>query len=105
LGVWLSHVPSSHFAAFWSLWTVRKPDGRVFFVDNAVHVTGSRGQQIDEERTLRTLADGSEFEIVKCGTSRRRSSATLPSLAGIFRVRVTGNGMFIVGTGARSHSR
>jgi len=35
-GFWLSHVPSSRFAGFWSLVDrALKPDGRVFLVDNA----------------------------------------------------------------------
>jgi demethylmenaquinone methyltransferase/2-methoxy-6-polyprenyl-1,4-benzoquinol methylase len=35
-GFWLSHVPSSRFAGFWSLLDrALKPAGRVFLVDNA----------------------------------------------------------------------
>jgi hypothetical protein len=61
---------------------------------------GSTGPQIDEERTLRTLAAGSEFEIVR---RWYELEALERELGWNFRVRVTG--MFIVGTGAWSHSR
>ena len=70
-GFWLSHVPPQRFEAFWRL--VRdalRPDGRVFFVDNAVPIeqaATANGRQVntpwsqtwlDQGVSLRTLADG-----------------------------------------------
>jgi len=59
---WLSHVPDERFEVFWS--TVHQAlddDGRVFFIDNLRPVdTKAR-----DGRTVRTLNDGREFEIVK----------------------------------------
>jgi SAM-dependent methyltransferase len=77
-GFWLSHVPPGRFERFWTL--VRdalRPRGRVFFTDNAVPVeqaaaADSRRVDIPWSRTwidrgvsIRTLADGREFPIVK----------------------------------------
>ena len=77
-GFWLSHVPPQRFQDFWTL--VRgalRPGGRVFFVDNAVPVeqaASANGRQtstpwsqtwLDQGVSVRTLADGREFRIVK----------------------------------------
>ena len=77
-GFWLSHVPPQRFAGFWQL--VRealRPDGRVFFVDNAVPIeqaAAAHGRQVDtpwsqtwldQGVSVRTLADGRRFRIVK----------------------------------------
>jgi demethylmenaquinone methyltransferase/2-methoxy-6-polyprenyl-1,4-benzoquinol methylase len=59
-GFWLSHVPDRLFDGFWE--TVRaalRPGGRVFFLDSA------RRDRPDTETTVRRLADGREFRIVK----------------------------------------
>ena len=69
---WLSHVPRSRFAGFWSLvgsWLA--PGGRVFLVDNrnASHPTREiadpyvirRGSDLE----LRRLHDGREFQVVE----------------------------------------
>ena len=59
-GFWLSHVPDTLFEDFWQkLRGWLKPDGRVFFVDSA------RRDRPDTETTMRRLADGREFRIVK----------------------------------------
>jgi SAM-dependent methyltransferase len=77
-GFWLSHVPPQRFEAFWRL--VRdalRPDGRVFFIDNAVPVEQAAtadGRRVntpwsqtwlEEGVSVRTLADGRRFHIVK----------------------------------------
>jgi SAM-dependent methyltransferase len=77
-GFWLSHVPPQRFEAFWGLVrSALRPGGRVFFVDNAVPVeqaataagrrTETPGSQtwLDQGVSVRTLADGREFRIVK----------------------------------------
>jgi demethylmenaquinone methyltransferase/2-methoxy-6-polyprenyl-1,4-benzoquinol methylase len=77
-GFWLSHVPPSQFERFWDL--VRaglRPGGRVYFTDNAVPVEQAasvNGRQtttpwsqtwLDKGVSVRTLADGRQFRIVK----------------------------------------
>ena len=77
-GFWLSHVPPQRFDGFWHL--VRealRPGGRVFFIDNAVPIeqaASANGRHVDTpwSRTwldqgvsVRTLADGRQFRIVK----------------------------------------
>ena len=67
-GFWLSHVPPTHFDAFWSL--VRaclRPGGRAGFVDEDHR---GAGNEADVSATgiptvRRTLGDGRAFEIVK----------------------------------------
>jgi ubiquinone/menaquinone biosynthesis C-methylase UbiE len=77
-GFWLSHVPPQRFEAFWELVrSALRPGGRVFFVDNAVPLeqaaaeAGRRTETpwsqtwLDRGVSVRTLADGREFRIVK----------------------------------------
>jgi demethylmenaquinone methyltransferase/2-methoxy-6-polyprenyl-1,4-benzoquinol methylase len=69
---WLSHVPRSRFAAFWSL--VRScltPAGRVFLIDNRADpipqpdVKDPYVADYLPDLHIRRLADGSEYRIVK----------------------------------------
>ena len=77
-GFWLSHVPPQRFERFWHL--VRealRPSGRVFFIDNAVPIeqaAAADGRHVDTPWSqtwldagvsVRTLADGRPFRIVK----------------------------------------
>jgi demethylmenaquinone methyltransferase/2-methoxy-6-polyprenyl-1,4-benzoquinol methylase len=67
---WLSHVPADRFDAFWRTVTAAlKPNGRVFFVDNARPLqTGAPGADWmpdDDGIQKRTLNDGRTFRIVK----------------------------------------
>jgi SAM-dependent methyltransferase len=65
-GFWLSHVPPARFASFWSLVAdCLKPDGRVFFVDDAYRtaeelIEGERSSTIQ-----RRLSDGTAYKIIK----------------------------------------
>lgn len=67
---WLSHVPASHFTAFWEkVRAALRPGGRVFLIDSARselsgaadHVAPAEGDEV----MTRRLDDGSEFQIVK----------------------------------------
>ena len=65
---WLSHVPVERFETFWNLvreWLL--PNGFVLFVDHLFHrvSVGSNIYDPAENTSLRTLADGSNYEIVK----------------------------------------
>lgn len=77
-GFWLSHVPPGRMEQFWALIDdALRPDGRVFFTDNAVPVEhafpdpwnrGSRpwsATWLDHGVSVRTLSDGRRFHIVK----------------------------------------
>ncbi len=67
---WLSHVPETHFEAFWD--RVRRwlsPDGRVFFVDSR-HAPDSMATdhpvpEADGSVAVRKLDDGRTFRVVK----------------------------------------
>ncbi len=77
-GFWLSHVPPARVEGFWDL--VRRAlrsDGRVFLTDNTVPVedaASADGRQVetpwsrtwlDHGLSIRTLADGRRYRIVK----------------------------------------
>jgi len=77
-GFWLSHVPPQRFEQFWDLVRAAlRPAGRVFFIDNAVPIeqaAAAGGRQVttpwsqtwlDQGVSVRTLADGRQFRIVK----------------------------------------
>jgi demethylmenaquinone methyltransferase/2-methoxy-6-polyprenyl-1,4-benzoquinol methylase len=77
-GFWLSHVPPGRFESFWQLvGAALRPGGRVFFTDNAVPVEQAATADgrhletpwsktwIDHGVSVRTLADGRQFRIVK----------------------------------------
>lgn len=66
-GFFLSHVPLDHFNDFWGVVAGQlAPDGRVFFVDEALHAEW-REDWLDKSRGIvsRTLTDGSVHRAVK----------------------------------------
>jgi len=100
---WLSHVPEERFEEFWA--TVRaalKPDGRVFLVDNAARGEPTHAWPRDGEHETRTLADGRAFTIVKTRRTGEQLRARLAPLGFELDLRVTANGHFLVGGGART---
>jgi demethylmenaquinone methyltransferase/2-methoxy-6-polyprenyl-1,4-benzoquinol methylase len=63
---WLSHVPRSRFAAFWSL--VRSclaPGGRVFLVDNRNEIEDAYVLHHDSDLDLRRVHDGTKYRVVE----------------------------------------
>lgn len=65
-GFWLSHVPAERFASFWSLVAdCLKPDGRVFFVDDAYRTADELIEGAGSSTIQRRLNDGSAYRIVK----------------------------------------
>ncbi len=65
-GFWLSHVPENRFEAFWQLVAdALRPDGRVFFVDDAYRTADELVFGEGSEMVRRRLRDGSEFNVVK----------------------------------------
>ena len=113
-GFWLSHVSPQRFEGFWDL--VRRslrPGGRVFFVDNAVPVeqAASAGDLrpetpwsrtwLDRGVSLRTLADGREFHIVKRTWAPRDLERELAAL-GWSAVVEEHQGLFVHGEAVRT---
>ena len=109
-GFWLSHVPPGRFASFWELLSdALVPGGRVFFTDNAVAVeeaAASGGRQVttpwsktwpDSSVSLRTLADGRRYHIVKRGWSASELEQELATVHWSAEVR-TFQDLFIAGT-------
>ena len=99
-GFWLSHVPPQRFERFWELVrSALRPGGRAFFVDNAVPVeqaASAHGRHahtpwsqtwLDQGVSVRTLADGREFRIVKRAWSPAELEQELAALGWSARVR------------------
>jgi demethylmenaquinone methyltransferase/2-methoxy-6-polyprenyl-1,4-benzoquinol methylase len=102
-GFWLSHVPPSRFAEFWRLVDrALEPDGRFFLVDSADPTPGAPSVQVDEHRSRRTLADGREFEVVKRWYEPNALERDLEALGWRASIRMTSNGMMLVGSGTRA---
>jgi SAM-dependent methyltransferase len=65
-GFWLSHVPLERFESFWSLVSdCLKPDGRVFFADDAHRTPDELVYGHSSSIVRRRLNDGSSYDIVK----------------------------------------
>jgi demethylmenaquinone methyltransferase/2-methoxy-6-polyprenyl-1,4-benzoquinol methylase len=112
-GFWLSHVPPGRFETFWRLVADSlRPDGRVFFVDNAVPVeqaASTAGRQastpwsrtwLDRGVSVRTLADGRQFHIVKRAWAPEELEDELATLGWSSTVREH-HGLFIQGQATR----
>ena len=98
---WLSHVPPARFADFWeSVATALKPDGRVFFVDQARHGLW-REDWVDEDRAVvqRRLRDGTQHRLVKVLWDPDELRERLATLG--WDVEVRGTGTFYWGAGSR----
>jgi demethylmenaquinone methyltransferase/2-methoxy-6-polyprenyl-1,4-benzoquinol methylase len=101
-GFWLSHVPGGHFEAFWQLvGRALKPDGRVFFVDNArlgdpCHTVSASGDVV-----RRSLSDGREFDILKRFWAPAELERELATLGWELRAGATANGNFVFASGVR----
>jgi demethylmenaquinone methyltransferase/2-methoxy-6-polyprenyl-1,4-benzoquinol methylase len=90
-GFWLTHVPDALFEAFWEgVRAALRPGGRVFFVDSA------RRDRPDTETTVRKLADGREFRIVKRYHEPEQLERRLAELGWAIEVRDTAD-FFIYG--------
>jgi SAM-dependent methyltransferase len=112
-GFWLSHVPPRRFESFWGLVAdALRPGGRVFFTDNAIPVeeaasAGGRLASTPWSRTwlelgvsVRTLADGRQFHIVKRAWRADELERQLATMGWSSIVREH-QGLFIHGEAAR----
>lgn len=65
-GFWLSHVPAERFASFWSLVAAcLKPQGRVFFVDDAYRTPDELVEGPSSSTIRRQIPDGTAYRLVK----------------------------------------
>jgi demethylmenaquinone methyltransferase/2-methoxy-6-polyprenyl-1,4-benzoquinol methylase len=101
-GFWFSHVPPERVAAFWSLIDeCLKPDGRVFFVDDA-HRTQDELIEGESSSTIeRRLHDGTAYRAVKVPYQPKELESLLSSLGWRISVMPT-SGPFYWGSGAKS---
>ena len=96
---WLSHVPRDRFARFWDMVaSALKPDGRVLFMDSARTEWSTAADHSlpgpDEQRMIRRLDDGREFEIVKRYYEPERLARELAELG--WSAEVTGTPEFFI---------
>jgi SAM-dependent methyltransferase len=93
-GFWLSHVPEGRFEDFWAgVARALAPGGRVFFIDSLPSERASAVDHVlpgpEEETSLRRLADGREFRIVKRFYEPRALERRLAELGWRAEVRTT----------------
>jgi demethylmenaquinone methyltransferase/2-methoxy-6-polyprenyl-1,4-benzoquinol methylase len=98
MGFWLSHVPRARLAEFLDLahrWLV--PGGRLAFIDSLPDPASSAADHPEpvDDRSLRRLADGREFTIVKVFYTADELTAALRA-AGFDAVEITRTGRFFV---------
>jgi SAM-dependent methyltransferase len=66
MGFWLSHVPAGRFESFWSLVAdCLKPDGRVFFADDAYRTPDELVEGPSSSTIRRQIPAGTAYRIVK----------------------------------------
>jgi 2-polyprenyl-3-methyl-5-hydroxy-6-metoxy-1,4-benzoquinol methylase len=115
-GFWLTHVPPRRFEWIWRLVAeALRPGGRVFFTDNAIPVelaASAAGRQaltpwsrtwLDRGVSVRTLADGRQFHIVKRAWSPGELEQQLATLGWLSTVSEH-QGLFIHGEAARQNA-
>jgi SAM-dependent methyltransferase len=101
-GFWLSHVPAERFASFWSLVAdCLKPDGRVFFVDDAYRTDDELIEGEASSTIRRRLTDGTAYRIVKVPHRPADLERQLAQLGWRIKVHST-PGPFFWGAGRRA---
>jgi len=66
IGFWLSHVPAERFESFWSVVAdCLKPDGRVFFADDAYRTPDELVEGPSSSTIRRQIPDGTAYRLVK----------------------------------------
>lgn len=104
-GFWLSHVSLERFEAFWSLVDdCLKPDGRVFFVDDALRTREELVEGESSSTIERRASNGAAFRAVKVPYQPAELEQALMSLGWRFTVTET-SGIFYWGAGRRRSLR
>jgi SAM-dependent methyltransferase len=101
-GFWLSHVPPARFEPFWSLVAdCLKPQGRVFFADDAYRAPGELVEGPSSPVIRRQLDDGTPYRLVKVPHQPARLQDQLRRIG--WSITVTpATGPFYWGAGSRS---
>jgi SAM-dependent methyltransferase len=101
-GFWLSHVPAERFASFWSLVAdCLKPQGRVFFMDDAYRTPDELVEGPSSSTIRRQLPDGTAYRIVKVPHQPGDLERRLQQLGWDIKVTATA-GPFYWGAGSRA---
>jgi SAM-dependent methyltransferase len=102
-GFWLSHVPSEHFASFWSMVDrCLTPDGRVLFVDDHHRGEDELIEGADSVVVQRRLNDGSAHRIIKVPHRPDDLKRRLADLGWSIDVHAVPDGPFYWGAGRRA---
>ncbi len=102
IGFWLSHVPAERFASFWSLVAdCLKPDGRVFFADDAYRTQDELVAGPSSPVIRRQIPDGTAYQLVKVPYQPAELEAQLSELGWDIKVAATA-GPFYWGAGSRT---
>lgn len=101
-GFWLSHVPLDRFDAFWAtVADALKPEGRVFFADDAYRTEDELVEGTSSSTVQRRLLDGTAFRAVKVPHRPSDLETRLARLGWNVTVRAT-SGIFYWGEGKRA---
>ena len=101
-GFWLSHVPPGHFEPFWSLVAdCLKPQGRVFFADDAYRTPDELVEGPSSPVIRRQLHDGTSYRLVKVPHQPAGLQEQLSRIGWHITVTPTA-GPFYWGAGSRS---
>ena len=101
-GFWLSHVPPARFEPFWSLVAdCLKPQGRVFFADDAYRTPDELVEGSSSPVIRRQLDDGTPYRLVKVSHQPARLQDQLRRTGWRITVNPTA-GPFYWGAGSRS---
>jgi len=101
IGFWLSHVPGERFESFWSLVAdCLKPDGRVFFADDAYRTQDELVEGPSSSTIRRQIPDGTAYRLVKVPHQPDDLETLLGELGWDIKVAATA-GPFYWGAGSR----
>ena len=105
MGFWLSHVPATRFASFWSLVAdCLQPEGRVFFCDDAYRTEDELIEGPESSTIRRLVPDGTPYRIVKVPHQPADLESQLRQLGWQIEVHPTA-GPFYWGAGRRAPGR
>jgi SAM-dependent methyltransferase len=100
-GFWLSHIPGERFESFWSLVAgCLKPDGRVFFADDAYRTQDELVEGPSSSTIRRQIPDGTAYRLVKVPHQPDDLETRLRELGWDIKVAATA-GPFYWGAGSR----
>jgi SAM-dependent methyltransferase len=101
MGFWLSHVPPERFESFWSVVAdCLKPQGRVFFADDAYRTPDELVEGPASSTISRQLPDGTAYRLVKVPHQPADLERRLRQLGWDIKVSATA-GPFYWGAGSR----